>query len=127
MTADPTRPTRGRERTGSPKAGGRRSRPIRYEVTLDVEPHLADDVERYMRTVHIPEIFATGCFRCIHFERSLPTRFRTSYQARAQADIDRYLREHTQRLRADFGARFPQGIVLSREVWRELQRWGRGP
>lgn len=99
---------------------------IRYEVTLDVDPAVApvDAVERYMRDDHIPAIHRTGCFARIRFERAAPTRFRTAYEARTQEDLDRYLREHTERLREDFQAHFPRGVAVSREVWRELEQWG---
>jgi hypothetical protein len=40
-----------------------------------------------------------------------------------QADLDRYLEHHTEALRADFAAHFPEGVSLSREVWVTLERW----
>jgi hypothetical protein len=95
-----------------------------YEVTLQVEPGLAPVVERYMREHHIPRIFETGCFRRIRFAQASPARFRTSYEAEAQADLDRYLGEHAPRLRTEFQADFPSGIILTREVWAERQLWG---
>lgn len=96
---------------------------ISYEVTLQVEPHLAAAVEEYMRQRHIPEIFASGCFRRIRFSQASPTRFRTSYQADAQADLDRYVLEHAPRLRAEFQARFPEGVTLTRETWLQREIW----
>ena len=98
-------------------------RMISYEVTLQVEPRLAAEVEEYMRQRHIPEIFATGCFRRIRFSLASPNRFRTSYQADGQADLDRYLREHAPRFRADFQTRFPEGITLTRETWVQRETW----
>jgi hypothetical protein len=94
-----------------------------YEVTLQVDPALAGAIEEHMRRVHIPEIFATGCFRRIRFDRASAARFRTSYQADTQADLDRYLREHAPRLRAAFQAEFPEGVVLTREVWIQQEGW----
>ncbi|MGH8644713.1 MAG: DUF4286 family protein [Gammaproteobacteria bacterium] len=85
---------------------------------------LVEGVEAYMRQKHIPEIFSTGCFQQIHFERASPTRFRSRYQALTQPDLDHYLRDHAQHLRNDFHIHFPQGVVLSREEWSELQSWG---
>jgi len=98
-------------------------RMISYEVTLQVEPRLAAEVEEYMRQRHIPEIFATGCFRRIRFSLASPNRFRTSYQADGQADLDRYLREHAPRFRADFQTRFPEGVTLTRETWVQREIW----
>ena len=96
---------------------------VLYEVTVDVVPQQTEAFERYMRQTHIPDIFATGCFRYIRFARTSATRFRTSYEAERQEELDRYLREHATRLRADFQAHFPEGATASREVWTEVQRW----
>jgi hypothetical protein len=96
---------------------------INYEVTLQVEPRLAAAVEEFMRQRHIPEIFVTGCFRRIRFSVASSNRFRTTYQADGQADLDRYLGEHAPRLRAEFQAQFPQGVILTRETWVQREIW----
>ncbi len=96
---------------------------VSYEVTVDVEPKIAEAFEHYMRGKHIPEILATGCFRAIEFQRASPTRFRTSYRAASQADLDRYLAEHTARFREDFLEHFPEGAVPHREVWSLREAW----
>ena len=93
---------------------------VRYEVIADVAPALVDRYEEYMRTKHLPDIFATGCFVRVALDRASATRFRSRYEARTRADVDRYLAEHTARYRADFAARFPTGVTLSREIWEEI-------
>jgi hypothetical protein len=97
---------------------------IRYEVTLQVEPALAQEVEQHMRGEHIPQIFATGCFQRIRFDQASAGRFRTSYEATSQADLDRYLHEHAPRFRTDFQTRFPTGITTTREIWAAREVWG---
>jgi hypothetical protein len=99
---------------------------ILYEVTLGVEPSLESRVEDYMRSRHIPAIWATGCFRDIHFYRAASGTFRTAYAADTEAELERYLRDHAPTMRAEFLAEFPTGAALTREVWRERQRWGEG-
>lgn len=96
---------------------------IIYEVTLQVEPSLAPRLEEHMRQTHIPAIFATGCFRRIRFAQASPARFRTSYQADTQAHLDRYLRNYALKLRAEFQAEFPTGVVLTRETWIQREVW----
>ncbi len=98
---------------------------VTYEVSLQVDDTLVAAVERYMRQTHIPQILATGCFARITFERASPVRFRTRYQARGQGELERYLRDHTEHFRADFLARFPSGVTFAREVWEEVEDWGR--
>jgi hypothetical protein len=96
---------------------------IAYEVMSEVEESLVGRFEQYMRETHIPEVLATGCFQAAVFASSSPGRYRTSYVARTQADLDRYLERHTAGLRGDFAAHFPEGVTLSREVWVTVQRW----
>ena len=70
---------------------------------------------------------AHGCFSRITFERSDSGRFRTRYEAASREALDAYFRDHAERLRQDFRRRFPQGVVPSREVWTEVERWGGDP
>lgn len=97
---------------------------LHYEVTLEVEPTLAESVEQFMRLQHIPAMLATGCFQRIRFFQASPARFRTSYQAAGQAELDRYLNQHATRMRTEFQAEFPRGVTVTREVWTERQHWG---
>jgi hypothetical protein len=96
---------------------------ILYEVTLQVEPALAPAVAEHMRRQHIPAIFATGCFRSIHFDQASAARFRTCYEAKSQADLDRYLKVHAPAFRAELQTEFPAGIVVTRETWAVQAVW----
>jgi Domain of unknown function (DUF4286) len=96
---------------------------ILYEVTLETRPELADQVEAYMRQTHIPEIFATACFRRISFAEASRGRFRTTYLADRQTDLDRYLQDHAPSLRSAFAARFPDGVAAARNIWHEREVW----
>jgi hypothetical protein len=97
---------------------------IRYEVTLEAAQGLADALEDYMRGEHIPEIFRSGCFRRIHFERASTDRYRSSYEAESQAKLNQYLQDYAPRLRADFQARFVSGVTITRETWTPIESWG---
>ncbi len=99
--------------------------PAAYEVTLDVQTDLVDAVLLELREHHIPAILATGCFSAIHLERVTHGRLRTRYEAASAADVERYLTEHTARLRAEFVARFPTGVRVTREVWHRIGTWRR--
>ena len=96
---------------------------ISYEVTLQANPELGASVEQFMTDSHIPEIFGTGCFQEIRFGRASAGRFRTAYEARQQADLDRYLQDHAPRLRAEFLERFPDGVSITRETWVQQKVW----
>jgi hypothetical protein len=98
---------------------------IIYEVTAVVQAHLAEAYERYMRQHHIPDVLASGCFQSADFASAAPGRYRMRYEASTDADLERYLATHAARLREDAASRFPEGVVLSREVWTAIQRWSR--
>lgn len=98
---------------------------IRYEVVLDCPAATAPALERWMRTIHIPEMLATGCFVGIHFDRA-GGRFRTVYQAATRQHLDRYLAEHATTMRASFQQRFPDRVTVSRETWEQVQDWTAG-
>jgi hypothetical protein len=95
---------------------------IHYEVTLECSPATAPALERWMRNGHIPDMLATGCFSAIHFDRA-DGRFRTVYEAATQRLLDRYLEVHADRMREAFHRQFPDGVVISREVWEQVQAW----
>ena len=92
---------------------------VSYEVIADVAVEHVDRYVEYMCTKHFPGILSTGCFTSIALDRATATRFRSRYEARTRADVDRYLAEHTARYRADFAAHVPVGVTLSREIWDE--------
>ena len=96
---------------------------ISYEVMAEVEPHLAEAYERYMREQHIQEVLASRCFESAEFASAAPGRYRMRYVASTRDDLERYLAIHAPRLREDATSRFPNGVVLSREVWTSIQRW----
>ncbi len=76
-----------------------------------------------MREKHVPEIWATGCFQRITFDRAGPTTFRTSYEAASPAELERYLRDHATDFRADFAAHFPAGVSATRATWSAVEEW----
>lgn len=96
---------------------------VLYEVSVQIQQDLGAAFENYMRSKHIPEIWDTGCFQQIHFDRSESGTYRTSYQAATFADYQRYIDSHAQALRADFMQHFPEGCAVTRQVFETLQSW----
>jgi hypothetical protein len=95
-----------------------------YEITAIVREDLITGFEEYMIGRHIPDVMATGAFEESTFARAEPGRYRISYRTTRES-LDAYLREHAVRLRADVAETFPDGLELSREVWRIVQTFGR--
>jgi hypothetical protein len=99
-----------------------------YEVAVTLAPGADADVfADWMRDHHIPALLATRCFSAAEFTRddSSHTRFRTRYFAIDRTALDRYLAEHTTRLRADFQRHFGEGATVRREIWEVLEIWER--
>jgi uncharacterized protein DUF4286 len=97
-----------------------------YEVTAVVEHELEAEWERYMRERHIPDVLATGCFTRASLTRAQGGRYRISYHADSTADLDRYVAQSAPALRAEFAARYPGGVALTRETWELVQEWAPG-
>lgn len=93
---------------------------ITYEVTAIVDPALTAQYERYMTSKHLADVLSTGCFVEAVLERGAAGKYRARYVAQSEADLERYLRDHTAEKRADFASHFPTGVQLTREVWTEL-------
>ena len=98
--------------------------PVSYEVTVRTEtPDVGREFSAWMREEHIPDVLATGLFSGAEFAQMDATTFRTRYLAGSQADLYRYLAEHSPRLRDAFASRFSGSASTAREVWRSLQIW----
>lgn len=94
---------------------------ITYEVTATIpDAGTARRYEEYMTSRHLRDVLASGCFVQAVLERADVGKYRARYVAREQADVDRYLRDHTAALRRDFAEHFPTGVSLSRDVWQAL-------
>jgi hypothetical protein len=96
---------------------------ITYEVTAVVDASIADQYERYMRERHVPDLMATGCFAAADLTRGAAGRYRVRYEALTRESLDRYLREHAERLRAHFAETFPWGVRVEREEWEHVGHW----
>jgi len=96
---------------------------VTYEVTAIVEPALVGRYEDYMRGHHVPDVLASGCFLRAVFTRAAPGHYRIRYDAATGADLERYRAIHAPALREDFVSQFPEGVVLTREVWTTIQSW----
>lgn len=99
--------------------------PLSYEVTIRLDDEaMADALEQYMVGRHVGEVFATGCFLDARFERSESHTFRSRYTVASREELDRYINEHSARLREDFARHFPAGVSVIRAVWDELAAFG---
>lgn len=85
-----------------------------YEVSATVESALASEFERYMADRHIPDVLATGFFSAAFFANN-GDKYRIGYHCETQQNLEAYLANDAESLRADFLKHFPEGIELSRQ------------
>jgi hypothetical protein len=97
---------------------------ISYEVTVRTDtPETGQDFAAWMRGEHIPDVLATGLFSGAELAQLDDVTFRTRYLASSRDNLERYLAQHTARLRDDFARHFGGRATAAREVWDRLQAW----
>ena len=76
-----------------------------YNVTIKVEASIASDWLDWLKSEHIPEVLATGCFtgqrvvRLLEVDDSEGPTYAIQYEASSKADYNRYIEQHATRLR----------------------------
>lgn len=96
---------------------------IIYEITAEVEKHLIENYERYMRERHINDLIKTGYFQTAEMAEISAGKYRIRYAAKDKKTLDEYLETSAKDLREDFLKHFPEGVKLSREFLKVLQTW----
>ncbi|MFN0279045.1 MAG: DUF4286 family protein [Pyrinomonadaceae bacterium] len=85
-----------------------------YEITATVDAGIAAEYEKYMTEQHIPDLLATGHFAAAFFAKK-GSQYRIAYHADSQQQLDDYLANDAERLRAEFAEQFPEGIEIARQ------------
>ncbi|HEV7699881.1 MAG TPA: DUF4286 family protein [Pyrinomonadaceae bacterium] len=91
-----------------------------YEVTVTVAAEDAAEFESYMTAQHIPDVLGTGCFTDALLAKE-GSDYRTYYNVDSRDDLDRYIAEHSPRLRCDVIDRFGGRIQISRRILEIVQ------
>lgn len=94
-----------------------------YEITASVDQSRVEAYEKYMWEEHIPDLMATGHFARAEFTRGEGGAYRMRYLAHGRLDLENYLKNDAERLRADFAKNFPSGVEVTRTVWDVLETW----
>jgi len=84
---------------------------ILYNVTVSVDLHSAEEWVKWMRTVHIPQVMATGCFlesrlSRVNGEEEGGATYATTYVSYSKEHLDRYMKEHAPLLQKDHSEKF---------------------
>ena len=93
-----------------------------YIVLVWVQREHADAWGEYMARTHVPDMMDTGCFVTSHMARDEESdtddevAWRVYYVTRDRADLDRYLAEHAEAMRADHVESFGGVVRAKREL-----------
>lgn len=95
--------------------------PVIYAVTVRVDQPLAAEWLEWMRTVHVPDVLATGCFRrCSIQQETEPggkrVAFVLEYLAPSSESLGRYQREHAPALQQLHSTRYAGKFEASRVI-----------
>ena len=89
---------------------------IVYSISIIVDLKLVERFEDFMRDTHIPDLLKTGCFESAEFDKISKGKYRATYFAKTQEDLERYLKFEAADLRKDFLSNFPDGVDIKREI-----------
>jgi hypothetical protein len=99
---------------------------IIYSVTIKIDKPLADEWITWMRSEHIPDVMATGCFlehRVLRLmlDEDDGSTFSIQYKANSMDEISKYQDKFAAELQQKHIARFKDKFVAFRTLLEELE------
>ncbi|MCA6362995.1 MAG: DUF4286 family protein [Bacteroidetes bacterium] len=99
---------------------------ILYNVTINVDDDVHDEWLHWMKTVHVPDVLATGCFMegrifRINVEEQQGKSYSFQYRAATIDDYERYKTNHAPALQKDVINRYNGKFVAFRTVLEEVK------
>lgn len=101
---------------------------IIYNVTVSIDPSIEHDWLTWMRSVHIPEVMATGCFlesriSKMNNEDEGVCTYAMTYVAYDQETLDNYQRDHAPRLQVDHKQRYEGRFAAFRSTLNVVEHF----
>jgi hypothetical protein len=99
-----------------------------YNVTVSIDPVIADDWLDWMRITHIPDVMATGCFvesriSRVHGEEQGGVTYAITYLSPSQEKMDEYQQQHAPLLQKDHSARYAGKFAAFRTVLSVIEEY----
>jgi len=96
-----------------------------YNVTCTVEPAIAEEWINWMKTIHIPEVMATGTFISCEMMRVLSEEageftFAIQYRCEGHSQLAEYRRIHAPTLMKKTTEKYGQKVLAFRTVLEKL-------
>ena len=98
---------------------------IIYNVTVNIENDIHDEWLEWMRTKHIPDVMATGCFTenkiCkVLVEEEQGITYSVQYTSAGMNELQEYQRLHAPRLQKEHADKFANKFVAFRTLLEVL-------
>lgn len=98
---------------------------ILYNVTINVDDDVHHEWLNWMKTVHIPDVLATGCFLegrlfRINVEEQEGTSYSVQYRAATMAEYEHYRATFAPALQQETAAKFGGKFVAFRTLLEEV-------
>lgn len=99
---------------------------ILYNVTINIDQNVESDWVHWMKTVHIPDVMATGLFESYKFYKLLHEmegggiNYSAQYFAKSIEDINIYMEQFAPKLQADVKARYQDKYITFRSLLEEV-------
>lgn len=84
---------------------------ILYNVTVSIDPSISEEWVEWMRSKHIPDVMATGCFiesriSRVHGEEEGGFTYAITYLATSQEKMDEYQQKHAPVLQQEHSQKY---------------------
>jgi hypothetical protein len=101
---------------------------ILYNVTVSIDPECSVEWLDWMRTTHIPDVMATGCFiesriSRVQGEEENGVTYAITYLSPSQEKIDEYQRMHAPILQKDHAEKFSGKFAAFRTLLSVIEEF----
>jgi hypothetical protein len=101
---------------------------ILYNVTVSIDPAIAEEWLAWMRSTHIPEVMATGCFvesrlSRVQGEEEGGVTFAVTYLSPSQEKMDEYQQQHAPVLQKDHAERYAGKFAAFRTILSVIEEF----
>jgi hypothetical protein len=101
---------------------------ILYNVTVSIDPAISEEWLDWMRSTHIPDVMATGCFiesriSRVHGEEEGGVTYAITYLSPDQSKLDEYREKHAPALQRDHSERFEGRFAAFRTILSVIEEF----
>lgn len=101
---------------------------ILYNVTVSIDPAISEEWLAWMRSTHIPDVMATGCFiesrlSRVHGEEEGGVTFAITYLSPSQEKLDEYQAKHAPLLQKDHSEKFAGSFAAFRTFLNVIEEF----